>query len=152
MAKASFAKLPLYDCQKTLLTVRQQAITWANIDPDLCRHMASLDHNELSIVSIIHIMFYMFYISRKYQQEGIECDFIIHISADNLLDGGNFGKWLPRLTQSKSSKCPPRWCLVRMRRVPYFYHRDCSAGGRTASEIGRSPHLVAVTWKYKKLV
>ena len=26
-----------------------------------------------------------------------------------------------------------------------------SAGG-TASEIGRSPHLVAVTWKYKKLI
>ena len=24
-----------------------QAITWANVDPDLCRHMASLDHNEL---------------------------------------------------------------------------------------------------------
>ena len=26
---------------------RQQAITWANVDPDLCRHMASLGHNEL---------------------------------------------------------------------------------------------------------
>ena len=24
----------------------EQAITWANIDPDLCRHMASLDQNE----------------------------------------------------------------------------------------------------------
>ena len=24
----------------------QQAITWANIDPDLCRHMVSLGHNE----------------------------------------------------------------------------------------------------------
>ena len=23
------------------------AITWANVDPDLCRHMASLGHNEL---------------------------------------------------------------------------------------------------------
>ena len=28
--------------------VRQQAITWANIDPDLCHHMASLDHIELT--------------------------------------------------------------------------------------------------------
>ena len=26
----------------------QQAITWANVDPDLCRHMASLGHNELT--------------------------------------------------------------------------------------------------------
>ena len=29
------------------LTVRQQAITWAKVDPDLCCHMASLGHNEL---------------------------------------------------------------------------------------------------------
>ena len=28
--------------------VRQQAITWANVDPDLCCHMASLGHNELT--------------------------------------------------------------------------------------------------------
>ena len=27
--------------------VRQQAITWANVDTDPCRHMASLGHNEL---------------------------------------------------------------------------------------------------------
>ena len=27
--------------------VRQQAITWTNIDLDLCHHMASQDHNEL---------------------------------------------------------------------------------------------------------
>ena len=27
--------------------VRQQAITWANVDPNLSRQMASLDHNEL---------------------------------------------------------------------------------------------------------
>ena len=26
----------------------QQVITWANVDPDLCRHMASLGHNELT--------------------------------------------------------------------------------------------------------
>ena len=29
---------------------RQQAITWANGDPDLCRHMASLGHNVLNSV------------------------------------------------------------------------------------------------------
>ena len=27
--------------------VRQQAITWANLDSDLCHHMALLDNNEL---------------------------------------------------------------------------------------------------------
>ena len=27
--------------------VRQQPITWANVDPDLCRYMVSLGHNEL---------------------------------------------------------------------------------------------------------
>ena len=27
--------------------LRQQASTWANVDLDLCRHMASLGHNEL---------------------------------------------------------------------------------------------------------
>ena len=26
---------------------RQEFIIWANVDPDLCRHMASLSHNEL---------------------------------------------------------------------------------------------------------
>ena len=31
--------------------VRQQAITWANVDPDLWHHMASLGHNELTHVS-----------------------------------------------------------------------------------------------------
>ena len=28
---------------------RHQAITWASVDPVLCRHMASLGHNELNL-------------------------------------------------------------------------------------------------------
>ena len=48
-----------YECHRTLLmisqhwfrkwlgAVRQQATTWANVDPDLCHHMASLGHNGL---------------------------------------------------------------------------------------------------------
>ena len=28
--------------------VTQQAITWANVDLDLCRHIPSLGHNELT--------------------------------------------------------------------------------------------------------
>ena len=31
---------------------RQQAITWANIDPDFCCHMVSLGHNELTHLSL----------------------------------------------------------------------------------------------------
>ena len=27
------------------IAINEQAITWANIGPDLCRHMTSLDHN-----------------------------------------------------------------------------------------------------------
>ena len=50
------------ECHRTLLmisqhwfrlwhvAVRQQAITWANVDPDQCRHMASLGCNELIII------------------------------------------------------------------------------------------------------
>ena len=30
--------------------VRQQSITWANVDPDLCRHMVSLGQNELMVI------------------------------------------------------------------------------------------------------
>ena len=40
--------------------VWQQVITWANVDPDLCHHMASLDHNEftLHVLNInIHLHF-----------------------------------------------------------------------------------------------
>ena len=29
--------------------MRQQAITWANVDPDPCRLMESLGHNELTL-------------------------------------------------------------------------------------------------------
>ena len=31
--------------------VRQQAITWANVDPDLCHQMASLGLNQLNLNS-----------------------------------------------------------------------------------------------------
>ena len=31
-----------------MVAVRKQAITYANVDPDLCRKMASLGLNELS--------------------------------------------------------------------------------------------------------
>ena len=36
-----------------ICAVMQQAITWANVDPDLSRHMASLGHNEYPWISLI---------------------------------------------------------------------------------------------------
>ena len=59
-------KLPSDECHWTLLmtsqhwvrqwlgAVRHQAITWANVDPDLCHHMASLGHSELMYWSLWH--------------------------------------------------------------------------------------------------
>ena len=46
--------LDLTDDKSTLIqlmagVVRQQAITWANVDPDLHRHMASLGHSESNV-------------------------------------------------------------------------------------------------------
>ena len=53
-------RLPSDECRKTswminqhcfriwLGAIRQQAITWANFDPDLCRHMPSLGHNAFN--------------------------------------------------------------------------------------------------------
>ena len=32
---------------------RQQAITWANVDQDLCQHMVSLGHNELRLLNAL---------------------------------------------------------------------------------------------------
>ena len=34
--------------QVMVAAVRQQAIIWTNVDPDLCRHMASVGHKELN--------------------------------------------------------------------------------------------------------
>ena len=31
----------------------QQAITWTNVDPDLCRHMASLGHTALTFDTML---------------------------------------------------------------------------------------------------
>ena len=35
-----------------MAAIRQQTITWGNADPDLCRHMVALGHNELIMMSL----------------------------------------------------------------------------------------------------
>ena len=55
-----------WHCQ-WLGAVRQQAITWASVDLDPCRHMTSLGHNQLSEISIwvsnnVHCMYLFNYI------------------------------------------------------------------------------------------
>ena len=47
MAEASLVKLHSDECHWTLLMISQQAIAWANVDPDLCRHIVPLGHNVL---------------------------------------------------------------------------------------------------------
>ena len=37
----------------------QQAISWTNVDPDICRHVASLGHNELINVCVSVYHYYM---------------------------------------------------------------------------------------------
>ena len=41
--------------RKWLGAFQQQAITWANVDPDLIRHIASLGHNDLSIIKSSYV-------------------------------------------------------------------------------------------------
>ena len=44
--------LELTDDKSTLvlvMAIRQSAITWADVDPELCHHMPSLGRNELSL-------------------------------------------------------------------------------------------------------
>ena len=48
--------------RKWLGAVRQQAITWASVDPDLCHHMGSLGPNELSLDWLCTVQF-NFYIT-----------------------------------------------------------------------------------------
>ena len=43
--------------------VRHQAITWANVDPDVCRHMASLSHKGLT----------RFILSRCFHPDSVKC-------------------------------------------------------------------------------
>ena len=41
--------------RKWLGAIRQQAITWSNVVLDLCHHMASLAHNELTSTLTMHL-------------------------------------------------------------------------------------------------
>ena len=55
MDEVSLVKLVMGECHSTLLmsvTARQQAIAWAIVDEDLCRHLTSLAHNELNYQSL----------------------------------------------------------------------------------------------------
>ena len=48
-------KLLLYEWRRPG-AIRQQTITWANVDLGLCHHMVSLDHTELSNLIVNHII------------------------------------------------------------------------------------------------
>ena len=66
---SSLVKVTSDECHWThwwwLCTTRQQAITLADIEPDLCRHMASLGHNELTHEDIKLIWNYRHMLQRE---------------------------------------------------------------------------------------
>ena len=43
----------------------QQAITWTNVDPDICHHMASLCHNELNSETAPKVYLFLCWMSIK---------------------------------------------------------------------------------------
>ena len=47
ISQNSSGELSQHKLRWWLVAWRQQAITWANVDPDLCHHMAALNHNAL---------------------------------------------------------------------------------------------------------
>ena len=54
----SYNKIRLNHSSEKCFRWRQQAITWANIDQYLCRHMVPLCHNKLIMYVQILIQFY----------------------------------------------------------------------------------------------
>ena len=52
--------LNTFDDESTLAQVmawccKQQAITWGIVDPDLCHHLVSLGHNELTVNNLVNM-------------------------------------------------------------------------------------------------
>ena len=98
VAEISLMKLPSDECHWTLLmisqhwfrqwlgAVRQQALTWTNVDSDLCRQMPSLGLNELNSFSCMKVIvfwfrFYNNLFARSRQQSvsiGSDSDFMLH--------------------------------------------------------------------------
>ena len=62
--------LDLTDGKSTLWlgAVKQQAIIWANVDPDLCRHITLLGHNESKWLAILFKMFDFYFIFLSFIQ------------------------------------------------------------------------------------
>ena len=58
VAEVALVKLPSDDGGKSTLVQAfgQQAITWASVGPELCRHMASLGHNNLTNCIMIWLL------------------------------------------------------------------------------------------------
>ena len=42
--------------------IRQQTITWTNVDPDLYHHVATLGHNELNLIDILQSFLTQYFI------------------------------------------------------------------------------------------
>ena len=72
-------------------TVTQQPIPRANVDLDLCRHMASPGHNALIIIHDINIIICYFW--WKWIKNGIACTTKIEVSSKNNIIQGCVFLW-----------------------------------------------------------
>ena len=97
--------------------IRQQAITWANVDLDPCRHMTSLGHNELKQnMSWRHVNSFPWHwkTARLPGHMPIKSD-LLHLTGKLWITLYFFSVW--SRTPTMSSSWPP-WLLVMLPRVP----------------------------------
>ena len=72
-----------YSLIQVMVWCRQKPITWSNLDPDLCRHLASLGHNEFMLLYDITLVLhhkdksYMFLNTFRHYFENILTNFNI---------------------------------------------------------------------------
>ena len=87
--------------------VSQQAITWANVDPDLCRHMASLGHNLSSLSAGSFIAWYCY-------AQSIISNWLSSWCSQSLLNLFS-STWIVYLLKTKFLLNPSyRWLSVRL--------------------------------------
>ena len=86
---------------------RQQAITWTNIDLDPCRHMTSLDHNELSQVQIVFNVLLLIKMTRPSYGNiaNISCYIVALIWAFYFHDCNNLSTIVTKWTRAAVMSC-----------------------------------------------
>ena len=84
-----------YWLRRWLGAVRQQAITWANVDPDLCHLIMSLGHNELNCWEILNPSVTLYILTQLERPEQLIPHPAICLSNYTELDLSLQRGWLP---------------------------------------------------------